>query len=276
MEQQPLVSVIIITLNEEKNIKQCLDSVFLSDYLNKEVVVVDGGSTDRTLDIVSSYQEVKILISPKTGMTRQRNFGFFNSQSEYILSLDADMRINSTLISSCVHGIIGNDFVGLYIPEIVSGDNFFNKVRRFERSFYNGTVIDAVRFFKKKSAQQIGFYDEDIGNACEDWDFDKRLRALGEVKLVGDFLCHDESEVSFFLYLKKKIKYIGTMDEYVNKWGKDDVDIKKQFGLKYRFFSVFIENGKWKKILIHPILFCCVFFLKFLVGSVYLIVKRYD
>ncbi len=272
--EQPLVSVVVITLNEEKNIKQCLDSIFLSDYKNIEVIVVDGGSKDRTLDIVGSYLEVKILISPLMGMTTQRNCGFFNSQGKYILSLDADMRISNTLMSSCIGEMAGeNDLVALYVPEIVLGDTFFSKIRRFERSFYNGTVIDAVRFFNKACAQQIGFYDENMGNACEDWDFDKRLRKLGEVKVVDDLLYHDESQLSVVAYLKKKIKYIGTMDKYVDKWGQGDLDIKKQFGLAYRFFWVFVENGKFKKLLTHPILLCGMYVLRALVGIVYLVKK---
>ena len=54
----------------------------------------------------------------------------------------------------------------------------------------------------------------------------------------------------------------------------DDKDIKKQFGLTYRYFGVFLENGKWKKLLSHPILTVGMYFLRFLVGVSFLINKK--
>jgi len=65
-------------------------------------------------------------------------------------------------------------------------------------------------------------------------------------------------------FLKKKHNYAGIFDEYIKKWGRNDSDVKQQLGLKYRAFTVFMENGKWKKLLKHPILF-------FLVGLIRLI-----
>ena len=64
--------------------------------------------------------------------------------------------------------------VGLYIPEIILGNNFYSKVRRFERLFYNGTVIDCARIFFKKEFFEVGMFDENL-TGPEDWDLDKRL-----------------------------------------------------------------------------------------------------
>ncbi|MFH1048253.1 MAG: hypothetical protein V1732_01165 [Patescibacteria group bacterium] len=54
--------------------------------------------------------------------------------------------------------------------------------------------------------------------------------------------------------MNKKGYYAKSFGAYINKWGKNDSEIKKQLGFYYRFIGVFIENGKWKKLIAHPIL----------------------
>jgi len=56
------------------------------------------------------------------------------------------------------------------------------------------------------------------------------------------------------------------MDAYIKKWGPGDPDIKKQLGLYYRFFGVFVEDGKFVKVLYHPILTVGMLLLRVLVG----------
>ena len=61
-----------------------------------------------------------------------------------------------------------------------------------------------------------------------------------------------------------------SFDKYIEKWGKEDPIIKKQFGLWYRFFGVFMENGKWKKLIKNPFSTLGIYFLRFMVGLNYL------
>ena len=76
----------------------------------------------------------------------------------------------------------------------------------------------------------------------------------------------DEENLTVKTYLRKKKKYIKNLDGYIKKWTKSDPDIKKQFGLWYRYFGVFTENGKWKRFLAHPILASGMYFLRIAVG----------
>jgi hypothetical protein len=62
--------------------------------------------------------------------------------------IDADMILTPTLLEECVDAMQTSSAVALYIPEIVLGNSLFAKVRRFERTFYTGTSIDACRFFR--------------------------------------------------------------------------------------------------------------------------------
>jgi len=74
-------------------------------------------------------------------------------------------------------------------------------------------------------------------------------------------------------YLKKKSYYSLGFDGYINKWGKSDPDIRCQFGIVYRFWTVFTEKGKWKRLLIRPDLAVGMYFLRGCVGFVFLLKK---
>ena len=66
-----------------------------------------------------------------------------------------------------------------------------------------------------------------------------------------------------------------TFDSYITKWGKNDSDIRKQFGVGYRYFGVFLENGKWKRVIRSPLMSLGVFALRFAIGIAYLEKKFY-
>lgn len=138
------------------------------------------------------------------------------------------------------------ELVALYIPEIIMGNSFWCKVRRFERSFYDGTVIDCARFIEKNKFMEVEGFDESMSGP-EDWDLDRKLRQIGKVGLIKSPIYHNEAEFDLKKYLNKKSYYAKSFGAYISKWGADDPEIKKQFGFYYRFIGVFIENGKWKK-----------------------------
>ena len=109
----------------------------------------------------------------------------------------------------------------------------------------------------------------------EDWDLDKKIKQVGTICLLPSnntqaVIFHNEAKFNVKKYLSKKEYYARSFDAYINKWGKDDSDIKKQFSLTYRYFGVFLENGKWKKLVMHPVLTSGMYFLRGMVGVVYL------
>ncbi|MDD4902595.1 MAG: glycosyltransferase, partial [Patescibacteria group bacterium] len=235
-------------------------------------IVVDM-SSDKTKEIALKYTP-NVFSYHQSGTearSAQKNYGLLQkSTGKFLLSLDADMNIDNGVVKECVSKMTQDmQLVGLYIPEIISGDGWWSKVRRFERTFYNGTVIDGLRFFTKEAFLKVGGFDENL-YACEDWDLDKRLKQLGKFGIISLQLYHNEAEFNLKKYLSKKAYYSNNFEKYFSKWGKSDLDVKKQFGLYYRYFGVFIENGKWKKLLSHPILTLGMYFLRGLVGIVYL------
>ena len=126
----------------------------------------------------------------------------------------------------------------------------------------------------------------------EDWDIDKKIKKIGRIGLVKtsqynsfewilrDFVVkrgvdpnkflnsifHNESDFVLGDYLNKKKYYTKSFDTYIKKWGASDKDIRKQFGLSYRYFGVFFERGKFLKLFAHPFLSLGMYFLRFMVG----------
>lgn len=264
--ENPLVSVIVTTKNEAKNIENCLRSVVGQTYARDciEIIVVDNNSTDATVSMAREYTELVFTKGPER--SAQRNFGVAHAHGEYVLYLDADMILSPTVVADCVGRITTDaNMVGLYISEVVMGDSFWCQVRRFERSFYDATVIDCVRFVRRSAFDAAGGFDETM-TGPEDWDFDKRIRSLGQVALIKTPLYHNESEFNLKKYLKKKAYYTKSLKTYAKKWGANDPDIKKQLGALYRFLGVFTENGKWYNFVSHPLMACSVWFLKAALG----------
>lgn len=282
------VSVIITTKNEERHIENCLRAVKAQNFSQGdiEIIVVDNKSTDRTKEISLKYTNNVFDFGPER--SAQRNFGVDKAKGKYILYLDADMIISADVIDQCVQKCETAGTAGLYISEkIVNASaadqgmssftlekqSFWIKVRNFERSFYDGTVIDCVRFVKRDIFLAVKGFDENL-TGPEDWDFDRKIRAKGEVSLISSVLYHNEGGFALGKYLNKKRYYSNTFGKYMDKWGKDDAVVKKQLGFFYRFIGVFIESGKWTRLMSHPLLTLSMYFLRFLVGFNYLITRR--
>ncbi len=86
------LSVAVIALNEEERIRGCLESVAWAD----ETVVVDSGSSDKTVAIAREFTD-RVLIMPWTGYGAQKNFALAQCRGEWILSLDADEQVSGEL-----------------------------------------------------------------------------------------------------------------------------------------------------------------------------------
>lgn len=107
------ISVVIITKNEERNISACLESVQWAG----EIVIVDGFSSDRTVEIAKCYTD-KIFLREMDIEGRHRNFAYAQASRDWILSLDADERVSSELALEIREVIEKNDpaYAGYAIP----------------------------------------------------------------------------------------------------------------------------------------------------------------
>lgn len=124
MENQELISIIVPAFNVEKYVRRTLKSILKQTYSNIEVICVDDGSVDGTLDAIRSISasddRVKVFSKPNEGVTLARKYGFEQSHGEYIGFVDADDEIEPTMyerlynnlkkynadISHCGHDIV--------------------------------------------------------------------------------------------------------------------------------------------------------------------------
>ncbi|MFH1421233.1 MAG: glycosyltransferase [Planctomycetota bacterium] len=91
MENQPLVSAVVPTYNAEKYISNTIQSVLNQTYKKTEIVVVDDGSSDKTLSVLDKYgKSIKIFTQANQGVSAARNKGITESSGELIAFLDAD------------------------------------------------------------------------------------------------------------------------------------------------------------------------------------------
>jgi glycosyltransferase involved in cell wall biosynthesis len=93
MPQRPKISAIITTFNEEHNISECIDKLLWCD----EILVVDSFSTDRTPEIIRSYDKVTLRQHTYFGSAAQKNWAIDHSSHEWILIFDADERCTPAL-----------------------------------------------------------------------------------------------------------------------------------------------------------------------------------
>lgn len=96
------ISVVIITLNESKNIANLLDDLVAQTYPHFEVIVVDSRSDDNTVEIAQGYQDrldLRTIVMEDRGASLGRNTGADNARYERILFLDADVRIEADFLA---------------------------------------------------------------------------------------------------------------------------------------------------------------------------------
>ena len=250
MKNNLLVSVVIPTYNSEKTLAKCLESIKNQTYKNTESIIVDNFSIDKTTEIARKHGANVIEI--EAIRSKARNIGIKQSKGYFVLCIDSDMELTPKVVEKCVKIFQLNKNVGgVVIPEKSIGNNFWVKVRDFERSFYAGTEIESARFFRKDLIEKVGGYEEDVV-FYEESTLPQKIEKLEyNVKLrINSYILHHEHDFNLMKWLKKKYSYSKTVDIYSKKY-KDYAS--RQASIYYRY-SLFFKNGNWKKFLSKPLL----------------------
>lgn len=113
------LSAVIITLNEERHLGPCLDSLRWVG----EIVVVDAGSTDRTRDLAEAAG-ARVLLREWPGYGAQKNFGFDQARGEWLLIVDADERVSGALAQE-IQARLADETLGAHAAYDVPRQNYF-------------------------------------------------------------------------------------------------------------------------------------------------------
>jgi len=194
-----LVSIIIVTFNSAEYIKDCLNSVFKTDYPNFEVIVVDNGSIDETFKIVKEFPSVRLITSRKNlGYAGGNNLGAKKAKGEYLAILNPDTQVSSGWLQPLIRAI-NKPMIGVCQPKIMldqkkkllnlTGKTVhylgFDWLTDFRKEDYQIPKKELVSFsgsaflILKEVFQKIGGFDQDYFMYFEDGDLSWRLRLAG-------------------------------------------------------------------------------------------------
>ncbi len=200
------VSVIVVTLNEEKNISPCLESLLMQDIPKEdyEVLVVDGGSDDATAEIVKKAKEqhTNLHVKEKGSITECRNIGIKNAKYDFIAFTDADCIVPEDWLRRLQRGFsrhaVANPMLagvgGANIPprdatpfQEAIGIAFNSLLGSLGSIQAQPTTKDKPVFsiscanslYQKKVLLDVEMFSEELGNQGEDWDLGAKLKKKG-------------------------------------------------------------------------------------------------
>lgn len=184
-KENPLVTIITVCLNSSSTITQCMNSVFQQSYRNIEYIVIDGGSTDDTINIIEQYQDfIDYYISePDSGLYNAMNKGISLASGDYILILNSD----DWYVEDCVEALVKAkiyscaDFVSA-LAQYVDGDG--NAVEIMRHMPYDDSLRlrmplrHETMLLSSHVYNRIGYYNEKY-RILSDWDMVIRLFEAG-------------------------------------------------------------------------------------------------
>ncbi len=260
MTEEIIVSVVVPTLNSEKTIEKCLKSVRDQNYDSIEIIVIDGGSEDKTKELAQNYCD-KFFEVDKRSRTYQTNFGAEKSIGKYIYRLDSDIVLSNSMVSECVRKCEqeGYDAVATYWgpnPTI----SIWAKVRKFEKDCYKyDEKRNVSRFYKKSTFNEIGGYN-DLLVYGEDYDIQNRLKNLGySTGFVDSEGIHLGEPTTLKEIIAEQYYYGKTINEFLKQ------NKSQGLGQVSPIRMSFLTN--WKKFVQHPLLTLTFIFYEFVYYS---------
>ena len=195
------VAIVIPTLNEERFISRCLNSIIKQtfEFEKMDVMIIDGGSNDNTKDIVAEYQKshqnIRFIENKKKIQSVAFNIGFKKSTAPYIIRLDAHAEYDSKYISLCIENLKQDEKRGNVggrcniLPFNQSIWAQTNAILNHSRFGIGGAAFrvsneahntDSVPFgaFPRKIIEKIGGMREDLPRG-EDNEYNSRIRKAG-------------------------------------------------------------------------------------------------
>lgn len=203
LDEYPDLTIVMPAYNEEEVVETSLSSVQDLDYPSYNIKFVDDGSTDRTLEIARELADdeiTEIIESPENqGKAAALNRGLDSTESDYMVVVDADSKIEGDLLKEAAEKIEADSNVGAVISAIMPL-NQNTLVRRLQvveyrlRDFYRRLMTDvdildvtpgAFSMYRTRDLRSIGGFD--VGNLTEDLEMAWSLRKEGrDIEMVRD------------------------------------------------------------------------------------------
>lgn len=236
VKENTLISVVVVVKNGESTLKECLNSIFRQNYssVNFEVIVVDGGSTDRTVSIVQQYP-VRLIVDKGGTIAHGRNLGIQASSGEYVAFTDSDCTVEKDWLTSLIVELQNNaDVIAVGGPNLVSDfDAPLGKVIGYMQETFIGSggspqsyalkdskyvysLANCNAMYRKKVLLEESFDDKlNVGEDCE---LNYRLTRKGYsfLYLPNAVVWHSRPQ-GFKAFFKKMFSYGDAMAKVTKK-----------------------------------------------------------
>ena len=176
-----LVSIILTTFNRMAFLPETVESIFAQDYKNFELLIIDDGSKDKTLEVIHSYLPIVKYIRhlENKGVSTARNTGIRNSRGQFICFIDSDDLWKKKKLSSQVSFFSKNPHYSICYTNEIWLKNGIWMNQRDKHKKYSGSIFEKLLplclispssiMLKRKVFDQVGVFDESFP-ACEDYD----------------------------------------------------------------------------------------------------------
>lgn len=199
----PTISVIIPAYNVERTILQTISSIQKQTFKDLEIIVINDGSSDRTLELLSTITDarLKVYSYPNGGLPTARNRGIYRARGEYISFIDADdlwtvdklEKQLAALQANPDAGVAYSWFTIMIEPEdtadvsFVLGKRVFFQGNVYDRLLIDNFVGNGSNLLVKSSAiESVGNFDPSL-KSCEDWDYYLRLARQTDFVVVPEY-----------------------------------------------------------------------------------------
>ncbi|MFT6907217.1 MAG: glycosyltransferase involved in cell wall biosynthesis [Oleiphilaceae bacterium] len=185
----PVVSIVIPVFNEERYLGSCLTSLMSLSYPKDrhEILLVDNGSTDRTLEIAEEFSEIFIYVKKNVKVGAVRNYGVQKAKGSVIVFLDSDCVVGPDWLINGIrklaatpNSVIGGQYLLRENPSWLEKNWILESS---DRTVFLTTLVGGCIFIPENIFHQVGGFDEQL-NAGEDSDLTERLtKAKFSVKI---------------------------------------------------------------------------------------------
>ena len=195
MVESPLVSIVTPTYNMARFLEEAIQSVLTQDYGNIEYIVMDGGSTDGSLEILRKYEgRLRWYSGPDRGQTDAINKGFLQSRGAIFGFLCADDTYLQGAVGKAVRHILANPgYAGIYGEGYLT-DEAGDILRRYPTKPFDAELLKTecficqpASFLWREAFAEAGMLDPELQNAL-DYDLWIRLAKRHRLLMVDDYL----------------------------------------------------------------------------------------